>query len=326
MDTLYPFSDSLTTTITADQSFTYYVRIPSWVTNGTIAIDGGTAGAVSPSNGLHAVDVPAGTTKFTLDLPTDITIGTSSTHAGRTKTRAYLPRYSHRDAESRPHGSIAVHRGPLHYAYDIARSQKQLAQNAEQPLAVDLEFDATAPWQYAIDPDTLVFHGGAPAGGVLPSPVFDAGQPPYTISVSACAIDWALAGDTFAATPPTDPACTGPVTNITLWPFGVSPGFSVGVSALCRRSRPAPVVASLRAREVVCASGPGVSWMLLLVSQGVADWWWRVILTFCFAGNQTSHWRIPHVQLDVSDSGGRMNNQKSEVRGNRYRGLHRSQG
>ena len=35
-----------------------------------------------------------------------------------------------------------MHRGPLHYAFDIARSQKQLAQNAQQPLAVDLEFDA----------------------------------------------------------------------------------------------------------------------------------------------------------------------------------------
>ena len=65
-------------------------------------------------------------------------------------------RRAHSCAEQRPHGAIAVHRGPLHYAYDIARSQKQLAQNAEQPLAVDLEFDATAPWQYAIDPDTLL--------------------------------------------------------------------------------------------------------------------------------------------------------------------------
>ncbi|KAI0642095.1 hypothetical protein C8Q79DRAFT_1013969 [Trametes meyenii] len=198
VDTLYPFSDTLSTTIRADKAFTYYVRIPSWVTKGTIAINGGAAKAVSPSNGLHAVSVKAGTTRFILDLPADITI------------------------ESRPHGSVAVHRGPLHYASDIARSQKVLKRNAQQPLAVDLEFDATDAWQYAIDPSTLTFHGSTPAGGSLPSPVFDAGKPPFTITASACPIDWEVAGDTFAASPPTNPACTGAATNITLWPFGAT--------------------------------------------------------------------------------------------------------
>ncbi|TBU30569.1 hypothetical protein BD309DRAFT_951719 [Dichomitus squalens] len=196
VDTLYPFSDSLTTTITAAKAFTYYVRIPSWVSQGTISVNGGAARPVSPSNGLHAVSVNAGTTKFTLDLPSDITI------------------------EERPHGSVAVHRGPLHYAFDISRSQKVLAQNAQQPLAVDLEFDTTETWQYAIDPSTLVFHGSTPSGGKLPSPVFDSGLPPFTITATACPIDWEVAGDTFAAAPPTNPTCTGAVKNITLWPFG----------------------------------------------------------------------------------------------------------
>ena len=75
VDTLYPFSDTLTTTINADSPFTYYVRIPSWVSQGTIAVNGGAPKAVSPSNGLQAVNVAAGLTKFTLDLPADITIG-----------------------------------------------------------------------------------------------------------------------------------------------------------------------------------------------------------------------------------------------------------
>lgn len=78
VDTLYPFSDTLTTTINAEKAFTYYVRIPSWVSAGTIAINSGVPRPVSPSNGLHAVKVPAGTTKFTLDLPADITIGAST--------------------------------------------------------------------------------------------------------------------------------------------------------------------------------------------------------------------------------------------------------
>ncbi|KAI8985545.1 hypothetical protein BD414DRAFT_488407 [Trametes punicea] len=199
VDTLYPFSDTLATTITADKDFTYYVRIPSWVSKGTITIDGGVRKAVSPSEGLQAVSVRAGTTKFTLNLPSDITI------------------------ESRPHSSIAVHRGPLHYAFDIARSQKVLKRNAQQPLAVDLEFDATTSWQFALgDPKTFVFNADVPSGGTLPSPIFDSGLPPFTITAPACLVDWDVAGDTFAASPPEDPECVGSVTNITLWPFGAT--------------------------------------------------------------------------------------------------------
>ncbi|THH00625.1 hypothetical protein EW026_g1931 [Hermanssonia centrifuga] len=198
VDTLYPFSDTLSTTIKADKAFTYYVRIPSWVSAGTISVNGARAKSVAPSNGLHAVSIPAGTSTFVLSLPADITL------------------------ESRPHGSVAVHRGPLHYAFDIQRTQKVLAQNSQQPMAVDLEFDSATAWQYAIDSSTLRFNGESPASGQLPSPIFDSGLPPFTITATACPINWTVAGDTFAASPPTNPACTGAATNITLWPFGAT--------------------------------------------------------------------------------------------------------
>lgn len=125
-------------------------------------------------------------------------------------------------SESRPNNSIAVHRGPLHYAFDISRTQKTLTANSAQPLAADYEFDASGDWKYAIDPSTLVFHNTPPASGKLPSPVYDAGLPPFTITARACLVDWNLAGDTFADSPPSNPSCTGPATNITLWPYGVS--------------------------------------------------------------------------------------------------------
>ncbi|KAK7064835.1 hypothetical protein R3P38DRAFT_2757436 [Favolaschia claudopus] len=193
---LYPFSDTLTTTLVAKSAFTYYVRIPSWVLGGTIAVNGAAAKPVAPVNGLQAVNIAAGTTKFVLQLPAPITI------------------------ESRPHGSIAVHRGPLHYAFDIPRSQKVLATNARQPMAQDLEFDATANWQYAIDPATLKFTSSPPASGILPSPIFDSGLTPLKITVNACLINWAVAAPTYAASPPTNPACTGANTTITLTPYG----------------------------------------------------------------------------------------------------------
>jgi len=196
--TLYPFGDTVTTTITAHTAFTYFVRIPSWVVAGTIAINGAAAKAVAPVNGLQAVTVGAGTTTFVLQLPAPITV------------------------ENRTHGAIAVHRGPLHYAFDIPRSQKVLATNAQQPLAQDLEYDATANWQYAIDPATLKFSTSPPASGTLPSPIFDSGLTPMKITVTACLVNWAIQAPTFAASPPTKPACTGANTTITLTPYGAT--------------------------------------------------------------------------------------------------------
>lgn len=83
MDTIYPFSDTLTTTITAAKPFTYFIRIPEWVSEGTIAVNGGSATAVAPSKGLQAVDIEAGTTKLVLDLPAPITTGPSAPAARR---------------------------------------------------------------------------------------------------------------------------------------------------------------------------------------------------------------------------------------------------
>ncbi|KAJ7743834.1 hypothetical protein B0H16DRAFT_1560781 [Mycena metata] len=196
--TIYPFSDTVTTTITAKAAFTYYVRIPSWVVNGTIAINNAAPKALAPVNGLQAVAAGAGTTTFVLNLSTPIT------------------------TETRLHGAIAVHRGPLHYAFDIPRTQKVLATNAQQPMAQDLEYDASANWQYAIDPATLKFTSTPPASGQLPSPIFDSGLTPLKITATACLINWAIAGGTFAASPPTNPACTGPTTTITLTPYGAT--------------------------------------------------------------------------------------------------------
>ncbi|KZV87063.1 hypothetical protein EXIGLDRAFT_724132 [Exidia glandulosa HHB12029] len=196
VDTQYPFSDTVKTTVKAAQAFTYLVRIPSWVVGGTIAVNGAKATAVAPSNGLHAVNIAAGTTSLVLNLPAPIT------------------------TESRPHGAIAIHRGPLNYAFDIPRTQKILARNAAEPRAVDLEFDSSGTWQFAIDPSTLKFVPRTVSA--LPSPVFDQAKPPFSMTVTACPISWSVAGDTFAAVPPTSPRCTGANTTLTLWPYGAT--------------------------------------------------------------------------------------------------------
>ncbi|TCD71795.1 hypothetical protein EIP91_003138 [Steccherinum ochraceum] len=200
VETIYPFSDTVSTTVQADQAFTYYVRVPSWVSGGNFTVNGAEAKAFSPDQGtgLQAIPVSAGTTTISMNFPAEITI------------------------EQRPHGSVAVHRGPLHYAFDIPRDSTVLTKDAQEPRAQDLQFEATAEWQYAIDPSTLTFHAGSPDGGKLPSPVFDKGLSPFTITATACPVDWATAGDTFAASPPTNPNCTGSATTITLSPFGTT--------------------------------------------------------------------------------------------------------
>ncbi|TFK98865.1 hypothetical protein BDV98DRAFT_595510 [Pterulicium gracile] len=190
VDTLYPFSDTLTTTITATRAFT-------WVVGGTIAINGGLARALSPSNGLQSVAAGAGTTTFVLNLPAVITV------------------------ENRVRGSVAIHRGPLHYALDITRRTSTIKQNAQQPLAKDLQLDPTSSWQYAIDPSTVKFVAKSVTS--LPSPVYDSGLPPFSITVSACLISWGTAGDTWTAPVPQSPvACTGARTTLTLTPYGAT--------------------------------------------------------------------------------------------------------
>jgi len=193
--TQYPFSDTLTTTISAAQAFTYYVRIPSWVSGGTISINGAAAkSVVGNANGLQAVSVPAGSTSFVLNLPAPITL------------------------ESRPHGSVAVQRGPLHYAFDIPRNQTVLTQNAQQPLAKDLQFEATSAWNYAIDPATLKFTPRTVS--TLPSPVFDSNLPPVSITVTACPISWPTSGSLITTSPPQNATCTGAQKTLTLTPYG----------------------------------------------------------------------------------------------------------
>lgn len=189
----------------------------SWVVGGTIAINGGLARALSPSNGLQSVAAGAGTTIFLLNLPAVITVGTTTLHLLQAQANTERSVFT----ENRVRGSVAIHRGPLHYALDITRRTSTIKQNAQQPLAKDLQLDPTSSWQYAIDPSTVKFVAKSVTS--LPSPVYDSGLPPFSITVSACLISWGTAGDTWTAPVPQSPvACTGARTTLTLTPYGVS--------------------------------------------------------------------------------------------------------
>ena len=97
-----------------------------------------------------------------------------------------------------------------------------LKRHPTESRAADYQFEATSDWQYAIDPKTAKWVGGASPDDKLASPIFDAGKPPVGIEVSGCLVDWKKAGTSFAAIPPTNPVCKGQVKTLELTPYGVS--------------------------------------------------------------------------------------------------------
>ncbi|KAF8915766.1 hypothetical protein CPB85DRAFT_1432774 [Mucidula mucida] len=199
VETQYPFSDVLVTTVTATKPFMYYVRIPSWITGGSFALDDEPPETLKPLEGLLGIYITPGKRRITLALPSPISI------------------------ESRPNSSVAIHRGPLNYAFDIERTETVIKTDPREAHAVDLQLDPVGAWQYAIDPSTAKYHYDSRSeSNALPSPIWESGRPPVSISVLACLIDWPLAGDTFPADPPEDPECVGEEKIIALTPYGAT--------------------------------------------------------------------------------------------------------
>ncbi|KAJ1308345.1 hypothetical protein OPQ81_004055 [Rhizoctonia solani] len=201
VDTNYPFSDNVKITINTDKAFDYYIRVPTWANKqANIKVGNAAAKAFTPDNTtrLQKVSVKTGQTVISLALLADITI------------------------ENRPHGSIAIHRGPFNYALDIPRNSTLLKTTyPAEPRASDYQFDATASWNYAIDPSTLKFNP-APSGTTLKKPIFDSGAPPLSISVKGCLVNWELAGTKFVKPPPENATCVGAKTDLKLIPFGAT--------------------------------------------------------------------------------------------------------
>jgi hypothetical protein len=64
----------------------------------------------------------------------------------------------------------------------------------------------TAPWNFAIDPDTLVFHASDAHPGSLPSPIFEGQAPPNTITATGCPVAWVSSKGASTDNPPAGPA------------------------------------------------------------------------------------------------------------------------
>lgn len=186
VDTNYPFDTELDYSITSDAAFQLALRVPGWATGASYSINGGVAVPIVPdANNQQVISVPAGSTSITFTVPQSTNVTTNADN------------------------TVYIHRGPLHYVTDVGVGSTVINTWAEYnlPHVQDLQFNPTTSWNYAIEPATLEFHDKGVARGDLPSPVFDAGQSPYSFTVSACLVDWPTTNDQYVQTTPNLPTC-----------------------------------------------------------------------------------------------------------------------
>ncbi|KAJ7158775.1 hypothetical protein C8R46DRAFT_1110259 [Mycena filopes] len=193
--TNYPFSSILKYQISAQQAFSFGIRVPTWVSNAQISysVDGGVnQTAIANSAGYVVLNIASGAHTVTANIPMSI----------RTQTRY--------------NNAVAVMRGPLVYSLDIAFSTTVL--NTYAMNAKDLQFTATSPWQYAISTSSLTYNGDSSSAGTTQYP-FSQNNPLVTISANVCPINWTVALNS-AAAPPNSPAqCTGNQISVKLVPY-----------------------------------------------------------------------------------------------------------
>ncbi|KAJ7773249.1 hypothetical protein B0H16DRAFT_1511646 [Mycena metata] len=194
--TNYPFSSLINYQITAQQGFSFGIRVPTWVANSQISytVDGGASKtATANSAGYVVLSIAPGSHTVTATIPMSI----------RTQTRY--------------NNAVAVFRGPLTYSLDIAFNTVVL--NTYALSSKDLQYSPTSAWQYAISTSSLTYNGDSSSAGTTQYP-FSQNNPLVTISANVCPITWNVV-DNSADAPPSSPAsCTGSQISVKLVPYG----------------------------------------------------------------------------------------------------------
>ncbi|KAI0546805.1 duf1680 domain-containing protein [Xylaria curta] len=194
VDTNYPFGMDLSYSISADDDFKFYVRIPGWANSSSAARGGDSAGDVFlTSTGLHQFHVPKGQSTISVSLQTE-------------------PRIV-----ERANNTAAVYYGPLLYSLAL-----EFNETTRDPVAYNMGYidpssttaqthdhvvETTDLWNIAIDPSQIKVASSGTASG-LADPIWAFGAPPLELRVAATEIDWPILFDT-PADPPLDPQARG---------------------------------------------------------------------------------------------------------------------
>jgi hypothetical protein len=214
----YPFDNTLTYTVDAETPFNLRLRIPSWSSKNIIIVNGARE-AVYPQSttNTQTITLPAGHSTVILQLEL----------APRTETRSGT-------------GGVAVYVGNLLYGLDVGQATTSTLPHAytnpqgagmddiPYPQARDYYLANTTPWNVAIDPSTMDYHGLPPAtataangAATLDRGVFDYEHTPTYITVKGCQVDWGLFNNRTPEDRPDTGACVdGTAATFHLIPYG----------------------------------------------------------------------------------------------------------
>ncbi|KAI3320035.1 duf1680 domain-containing protein [Xylariaceae sp. AK1471] len=206
VDTNYPFGMDLSYSISADDDFTFYVRIPSWAnpSSTTTGPSSDSSAKISTSDtGLQKFDVPKGESKISVNLQTE-------------------PR-----VVERANNTAAVYYGPLLYslALDFNETTRDpvvydgsglVEASSTTAQTRDHIVETTDLWNIAIDPSQIkVVSSDA---STLSNPIWAFGAPPLELRIAATEIDWPILWDS-PADPPKDPQAKGKPFSARFVPF-----------------------------------------------------------------------------------------------------------
>jgi hypothetical protein len=204
-ETEYPFDTTLSYTVNSETDFDLYLRVPEWSTG--IKINDASA-AVDLKTSLTKIQVPSGKSTIKYEIGMDLRI------------------------EPRANDTIAVYQGSVLYSLYISpfissgppkfyNTQQAYPEGTYPAEMQDHMMTNGTEWNVAIDPSTLQFHAGE---GSLPSPTFDDGKLPMSVTAKGCLIDWPLFKDSVPADPPAknDRQCIGDTFEAVLRPYGSS--------------------------------------------------------------------------------------------------------
>jgi DUF1680 family protein len=205
VETGYPFDETLRITVSTNRParFPLHLRVPGWATGATLAQDDGPLEPLQ-AGGFHAVErVWGGVVTLQVRFPM--------------RTRAV----------QRPHGGVAVERGPLVFALPVGEEWRKLREWGWQGIEgryanADWEVYPTTPWNYALAldparPDEAISFEYRPVGDAP----FTREGAPVLARVSARRVPgWELAHGAAAPPPPSPVASDAPIEELTLVPYG----------------------------------------------------------------------------------------------------------
>lgn len=130
VETDYPFRDTLTLTLAADESVTFplFLRVPSWAEGATVEVEGEGASPLKPGT-FHRME---------------------RTWAGQTRMNLRFPMRP--KVTLRYNDALAIERGPL--VYSLSPEEDWTRVNTEEPLRElphgDFEVRPNSPWNYGL--------------------------------------------------------------------------------------------------------------------------------------------------------------------------------